>query len=480
MPSIFGKSHLYRYDIQGGAKSHYLVFVHLPCLQTHLKHLYHLSLLPFIEYEQQTIECLMNYNSLTRDCINYILQRLHIHDRTISNCFGLSYFNKINKQCYWLDPDISMKQQIPKSELKPNLTFTILLYPPVPYAITDEKARLILYQQIFCNFISSIYTIPINLVETLSAYFLRGCFENKFNADKNHDILQLIIAAVGLSEEKTDRIKEKIIELYRDLNDIDLRSAQNQFVRQISQINTYGMIHFEIKNALNEATCLGLNHHGIHSRSLLRNEFKLEACWHNVISILSNKQRQITITIKNGNMNIHTLIYYTDSTNYNRYCLRLFLLFSHHFSKFIPNEIENIPKLNTFPIKKQCLVHGASVPDLRSDGESLSNDCTSPSASSSTRSSNNSSNIWTGSLPNLTIELTTRQQTNDIFKKKNDPYATFSDNLNHIDEQETISSIPKKEVALRHSLPVPYQSQSPMNNKVKFHFFFLDMMICSS
>ncbi|CAF4117294.1 unnamed protein product, partial [Rotaria sordida] len=220
-------------------------------------------------------------------------------------------------------------------------------------------------------------------------------------------------------------------------------------------------------NALNEATCLGLNHHGIHSRSLLRNEFKLEACWHNVISILSNKQRQITITIKNGNMNIHTLIYYTDSTNYNRYCLRLFLLFSHHFSKFIPNEIENIPKLNTFPIKKQCLVHGASVPDLRSDGESLSNDCTSPSASSSTRSSNNSSNIWTGSLPNLTIELTTRQQTNDIFKKKNDPYATFSDNLNHIDEQETISSIPKKEVALQHSLPVPYQSQSPMNNKIK-------------
>jgi hypothetical protein len=34
-----------------------------------------------------------------------------------------------------------MRQQIPKSEIKPNLTFTILLYPPVPYVITDEKAR---------------------------------------------------------------------------------------------------------------------------------------------------------------------------------------------------------------------------------------------------------------------------------------------------------------------------------------------------
>jgi hypothetical protein len=102
----------------------------------------------------------------------------------------------------------------------------------------------------------------------------------------------------------------------------------------------------------------------------------------------------------------------------------------------------NIPKLETPSIKKQRLVHGASVPDLRSDGESSSNDRTPPSASSSTRSSNHSSNMWTGSLPNLTVQLTVQQQTNEIPKKINDPYATFADNLNHIDEQETISPIP--------------------------------------
>jgi hypothetical protein len=94
----------------------------------------------------------------------------------------------------------------------------------------------------------------------------KGCFDNKFNPDKNRDILRLIITAVrhnrysfddklnlffcikiGLPEENTDGIKEKIIELYRDLNGIDLHSAQDQFVRQISQSNTYGMIHFELK-----------------------------------------------------------------------------------------------------------------------------------------------------------------------------------------------------------------------------------------
>jgi hypothetical protein len=48
-------------------------------------------------------------------------------------------------------------------------------------------------------------------------------------------------------EENSDGIKEKIIELYQDLNGIDIRSAQNQFTHQLSQTNTYGMMHFELK-----------------------------------------------------------------------------------------------------------------------------------------------------------------------------------------------------------------------------------------
>jgi hypothetical protein len=142
MPSFFGKSHLYRYEIQGGAKSHYLVFVHLPCLTTHVKHLYpHLSLLPVDDHEQTTIECLMTSHSLTRDCIDYLCQRLQIRDRQLLSCFALSYFNKSINQSYWLDPDLSLRQQLPKGESKPNLTFTILLYPIVPSMFNDDKAR---------------------------------------------------------------------------------------------------------------------------------------------------------------------------------------------------------------------------------------------------------------------------------------------------------------------------------------------------
>ena len=102
------------------------------------------------------------------------------------------------------------------------------------------------------------------------------------------------------------------------------------------------------------------------------------------------------------------------------------------------------PKLQTPYLKKQRLIHGASVPDLRSDGESSSNDRTPPSASSSTRSSTDSSNVWTGSLPNLTVRLTSEQQSKDASKAKNDPYATYADNLHQIDEHDTASSLPTK------------------------------------
>ena len=104
-------------------------------------------------------------------------------------------------------------------------------------------------------------------------------------------------------------------------------------------------------------------------------------------------------------------------------------------------------------MKKARLMHGVSVPDLRSDGESTSNDRTPPSASSSTRSSNPSSNIWTGSLPNITVQLSTEGGK----KKITDPYATFADNL------DTKTSDPSP----RRSLPIAYQSQSPMSSKVK-------------
>lgn len=85
--------------------------------------------------------------------------------------------------------------------------------------------------------------------------------------------------------------------------------------------------------------------------------------------------------------------------------------------------------------KARMMMHGVSVPDLRSDGESTSNDRTPPSASSSTRSSNPSSNLWTGSLPNLTLQLSSTEGKTSIdlsLKKKKkiiDPYTTFADNL---------------------------------------------------
>lgn len=171
MPSFFGKTHLYRYDIQGGAKSHYLVFVHLPSLSTHLKHLYsHLSLAAD-DSLPSTFECLMSSASCPKDCLEYLFQRLQIRDRNVFHCFALSYFNSAQQQSIWLDPDQPMKEQLVKGgEAKASLTLTYLLYPPTPHEIRDENARKILYQQLFCNFLSGIFPIS----GTLVAHFLRG------------------------------------------------------------------------------------------------------------------------------------------------------------------------------------------------------------------------------------------------------------------------------------------------------------------
>ena len=156
--------------------------------------------------------------------------------------------------------------------------------------------------------------------------------------------------------------------------------------------------------------------------------------WPTVSSISSNKRRQINLLVKPTNDHLRTLIYYTDSTNYNRYCFRLLQLFSNHFRSVSIAKITRIPSFDL----------GVSVPDLRSDGETSSNDQTPPSGSSSTRSSSQSAHPWTGSLPNLTVQLSIDSTKKEISRSKNDPYATYADNLNRIDEHETLESTNSK------------------------------------
>lgn len=42
-------------------------------------------------------------------------------------------------------------------------------------------------------------------------------------------------------------MKEKIIEYYEDFQTMDTLAAQDQFVYQLSQSNTYGMIQLDLK-----------------------------------------------------------------------------------------------------------------------------------------------------------------------------------------------------------------------------------------
>lgn len=119
------------------------------------------------------------------------------------------------------------------------------------------------------------------------------------------------------------------------------------------------------------------------------------------------------------------------------------------------------------------LLHGVSVPDLRSDGESSSNDRTPPSISSSTHSSNRSANLWKGSLPNLTVQLSTRQSQTT---KSRDPYATYADHLNQIDTKESVvPTMTNQQITPpplpRRSVPIALKSQSPVYLKVSLPLF---------
>lgn len=177
--------------------------------------------------------------------------------------------------------------------------------------------------------------------------------------------------------------------------------------------------------------------------------------WSSISSISSNKSRQINVNIKPTGDQRRTLIYYTDSTNYNRYCRRLLEIFFENYRSFsLPStKTKRIPSLNL----------ALSVPDLRSDGETSSNDRT----PSSTRSSIRSQNLWTGSLPNLTGENAIDLKAKEKVRSKNDPYGTFSEKLDSIGQKVG-----------RRSLPVSQQSQSSISAQVcRNETFFFSLSV---
>jgi hypothetical protein len=48
-------------------------------------------------------------------------------------------------------------------------------------------------------------------------------------------------------EQTSNETRENIIDAYRNLQQVDILSAQNRFVRHLTRSADYGMIHFEVK-----------------------------------------------------------------------------------------------------------------------------------------------------------------------------------------------------------------------------------------
>ncbi|CAF1289011.1 unnamed protein product, partial [Didymodactylos carnosus] len=452
MPSLFGKSQLYKYDVTV-SKNHFLALVRLPDYYFRLPSNSSSSTTwPVFSrsQQQQTIECLMNHDSLAKDCINYIVQRLHIKD---SSHVGLRYYT--NGRYYWLDPDCQIKKQLSKDELKPIFNFSIMFYPIQPYSIVDEKARLLIYQQIYLNFISSLYTIPANQIDSIVACCLQSLFGDKFNFEQNIGFIETLKNAVGMTDKLLESFLKSVNKIYCSLNGLDPSVAREEFIKEISELDSYGIEHFLVKSTMNTPVYIGVNYRGLHTKSTGQSSFKLDANWDNVIAINSNKQRQITISI-NKNNHRSSFIYYAESANYNRYCVRILNLFRNYFLKHNPqttikdrvsNDHNIILKItNQQLFKKNSLIH--SVPDLRSSSTDAKTTPISSILSSISCHSNNSA-VTTGSLPNLSIQLLTL--TKQKIKQKNDVYATFSDNLNQVQTNNNDEPIVfSKKVAVEH------------------------------
>ena len=90
------------------------------------------------------IQCTLNSESTSRDCLEYLRHKIDLRQREI---FGLKYqvlsCNDPDKRIWrFIEPDKPIKKQLDKLSCKPRqVQLCILFYTPNVYALIDSVAR---------------------------------------------------------------------------------------------------------------------------------------------------------------------------------------------------------------------------------------------------------------------------------------------------------------------------------------------------
>ncbi|CAK9297243.1 unnamed protein product [Gordionus sp. m RMFG-2023] len=193
-------------------------------------------------------------STVGQNVLDYVGQKLELSEK---DYFGLRFMEN-NKQRHWLHPIKLLVRQF-KNVSPYVLCFRVRFYPPHPDLLQEDIAKYYLFSQLRRDMLHGRLFTHNDDGPLLAAYILQselGDFdpeEMSANYVSHHRLLM----------KQTPKIEEKIANFHKTLRGQVPSVAELYFLKKASQLETYGVDPYPVKDQKGNHMYLGINHSGI-------------------------------------------------------------------------------------------------------------------------------------------------------------------------------------------------------------------------
>uniref|UniRef100_A0A0A9YFS3 protein-tyrosine-phosphatase n=2 Tax=Lygus hesperus TaxID=30085 RepID=A0A0A9YFS3_LYGHE len=208
-----------------------------------------------------TIECTLSSESVGRDCLDNVCQRLSLQQQEF---FGLRYVNR-NDQRRWVEMERPLKKQLDKYAKDLTLYLRIMYYVSGVNLLQDENTRYHYFLQLKSDIIEGRINCNHKQASMLASYSMQAEFGNHDLERHTAEYLKdFALFPKHLTQEgHLESLTQAVILQHAALAGLPQGTAEEYYILAAQQLEGYGQEKFLAKDELGKDVTIGVSLNGI-------------------------------------------------------------------------------------------------------------------------------------------------------------------------------------------------------------------------
>ncbi|CAG2058269.1 unnamed protein product [Timema podura] len=208
-----------------------------------------------------SIECTLSAESVGRECLDNVCQRLGLHQPEF---FGLRYLSH-QSQPRWVEMNQPLKKQLDKHAREPNLYLRVMFYVSGVVLLHDEMTRYHYFLQLKLDVIEGRIGCNHKQAVLLASYSMQAEFGNHDLERHTAEYLKdFALFPKHLTKEgQLENLTEAVICQHAALGGLSQGTAEEYYILAAQQLDGYGQETFMAKDDTGVEVIIGISLNGI-------------------------------------------------------------------------------------------------------------------------------------------------------------------------------------------------------------------------